>query len=150
MAVNWALLSRWKQISSTLMHSTYVANSFSYIDSRTANVERALNDLEPLLGMYAISSTKSRVTGLRNVLQKGANFAFIIFGHPSFWKFDWEVHEEEEGVNSRQENSESIGTSDQKRSIVLWPGLVQVIDGEGTVIENEGNVLTKQKYFYYH
>jgi hypothetical protein len=50
---NFALLWRWKQISATFMHSMYVRDSFSHFDSCTINIERAINDLGPLLRAYA-------------------------------------------------------------------------------------------------
>ncbi|KAK7192097.1 hypothetical protein PSPO01_01669 [Paraphaeosphaeria sporulosa] len=86
------LLSHWKQISATLLHATYVTNGFSYFDSRTANIERALRDLNPLLAVYSVTSgasDASRLLSLREILRKGARLAFTLFGQPSFWQFDW-------------------------------------------------------------
>ncbi|KAF1949018.1 hypothetical protein CC80DRAFT_281640 [Byssothecium circinans] len=99
---NFALLSRWKQISATLLHSTYTTDAFTHFDSRTVNIERALKALDPLLSAYAIPlnrndglqthsrpSQDARLSDLRDVLKLGARFAFTLFSQPSFWKFDW-------------------------------------------------------------
>ena len=92
--VEMTLLCQWKQISATLLHGTYVTNGFSHFDSRTANIERALRDLDPLLRIYAEVSESSqiaRLLSLRVIMQKGAKLALILFAQPCFWQFDW-VH----------------------------------------------------------
>lgn len=108
------LLSHWKQITATLLHATYVTNGFSYFDSRTANIERALRDLNPLLQVYSISSSPndgSRLHDLRDILRKGARFAFTLFGQPSFWQFDWSgelPNESSQQVEKGKSNSTEI------------------------------------------
>ncbi|OCL01725.1 hypothetical protein AOQ84DRAFT_383431 [Glonium stellatum] len=59
---HFALLSRWKQLSAALMYSTYVRDAFSLFNSRTVNIERATNDLDPLLRVYA-SDSKPAICG---------------------------------------------------------------------------------------
>jgi hypothetical protein len=87
-----ALFCQWKQLSATLLHRTYVTNGFSHFDPRTANIERALRDLDPLLQVYAEipgSSQMARLSSLRVILQKGAKLALMLFAQPCFWQFDW-------------------------------------------------------------
>ncbi|KAF3033642.1 hypothetical protein E8E12_005016 [Didymella heteroderae] len=80
--LNLALLSRWKQISATLLHSTYMEQAFSPFDGRTINIERAIEDLDPLLGTYAINNSArnraERTNDLRDVLRKGASATRLI------------------------------------------------------------------------
>lgn len=145
-SVNFALLSRWKQISATLSHSTYVADAFSHFDSRTVNIERALNDLEPLLRTYAIPhdgdhGKVSRLADLRGVLRQGATFAFTLFSQPSFWKFDWtsdralqhgKTDQLEPGkAPSIETSAVGVGSLLTPAEIVVWPSLVKVVDGDG-------------------
>ncbi|KAF2793452.1 hypothetical protein K505DRAFT_417789 [Melanomma pulvis-pyrius CBS 109.77] len=166
--VNFALLSSWKRISATLMQSAYVKDAFSHFDSRTVNIERALNDLNPLLSIYVVpgvaSSDDARLSDLRNIFRIGATFAFTLFGQPSFWKFDWL---DEKGFKKRQYDGEGVGLegmgwdvdglwhsailgSRQKPSeLVIWPSLLRVMDWEGShgiEIEGEAHVLGKKRY----
>jgi hypothetical protein len=53
--INYALLLRWKQTLAAMMHTVYSQNAFALLDSRTVNIERALNDLDSLLRSYAKS-----------------------------------------------------------------------------------------------
>ncbi|KAF2122284.1 hypothetical protein BDV96DRAFT_141325 [Lophiotrema nucula] len=155
---NFALLSHWKQISATLIHATYIKDAFSHFDSRTVNIERALNDLDVLLRCYAVSDEAARnyarLTDLREVLRRGARFAFTLFGQPSFWKFDWTVgpltpgnpasdgsHESEQrgGVSLLGEGTGQSLALD----MAVWPSLVRVMDGEGRKVE--GDVLGRKR-----
>ena len=64
------------------MHSAYVRDAFSHFDSCTVNIESAINDLDPLLRVYADDSkpaTEERLGDLRNILRDGAKFAFLLF-----------------------------------------------------------------------
>ncbi|KAF2245602.1 hypothetical protein BU26DRAFT_71738 [Trematosphaeria pertusa] len=160
----FALLSRWKQISATLLHSTYVADAFLDFDSRTVNIERALKDLDPLLATYAISHDAghgkgARLAELRDLLRKGAKFAFTLFSQPSFWSFDWTSDRAaEHGKGDGQLEShgtgsvESTGTGTNIAStlvpaeIVIWPRLLRVMDGDGVKLEGEGEVFGKKLY----
>ncbi|KAF1993422.1 hypothetical protein P154DRAFT_589666 [Amniculicola lignicola CBS 123094] len=146
---NLALLSRWKQITATLMHSTYVQQAFTHFDSRTINVERALNDIDYLLCTYAVSRGTSseehiRQTELRDVLRAGAKFAFTLFAQPSFWQFDW-TPVSDDGGDPDTERCGRRETSLWRHGIspdpVVWPALVRVRNGEGNEVEGEKNLL---------
>ncbi|KAF2639637.1 hypothetical protein P280DRAFT_44268 [Massarina eburnea CBS 473.64] len=124
-SVNFGLLSRWKQISATLLHSTYTTYAFTHFDSRTVNIERALKDLDPLLSTYAVpqhhrhtiscchththapGSQDPRLSDLRDLLKLGAQFAWTLFSQPSFWKFDWTSDRAIE--NGKEESQLSLG-----------------------------------------
>lgn len=67
---HFALLSRWKQLSAALMYSTYVRDAFSLFNSRTVNIERATNDLDPLLRVYA-SDSKPAICGTYYAMARG-------------------------------------------------------------------------------
>jgi len=155
-SVDFALLSRWKQISATLLHSTYVANAFSHFDSRTINIERALKDLDPLLTTYASPHEAgrrdhTRLDHLRDVLRQGAKFAFTLFSQASFWKFDWisdravahgKVEFRHDGGASSSFDNEGQAAMEPPRltptEIVCWPSLVRVMDGEGVELDGKG------------
>lgn len=165
-SVDFALLSRWKQITATLLHSTYVEDAFSHFDSRTVNMERALQDLDPLLATYATPhdgghGMGTRLNDLREVLRKGAKFAFMLFSQPAFWKFDWKSDRaaahgksETERDPERAPSIASIGavaTSSirlTESEIVVWPCLVRAMDEEGVRLEKEGEegVIGEKKY----
>ncbi|KAF2502511.1 hypothetical protein BU16DRAFT_521226 [Lophium mytilinum] len=128
--VHFALLSRWKQISATLMHSTYVRDSFSHFDSRTINIERAINDLDPLLRTYASTNpmdNEARLTDLRDILRQGAKFAFLLFSQPCFWQFDWK----EEVGKGKGTWAVAMGNGNP----VVWPNLMRVMNEEGKRLE---------------
>lgn len=154
-----AMLSRWKQTSAALMHSTYVTNAFSIIDSRTMNVERALEDLDTLLKVYANSHSDSRLSHLREVLRKGAKLAFTLFGQPSFWRFDWtgewdidDIGREKvlgAATSMAEGRKTSIGSTPNAvafSEIVAWPALLRVTDSEGNKIQGGLRVLAKNIY----
>lgn len=152
------------------MQSAYVKDSFSHFDSRTVNIERALNDLDPLLSIYVApgvaSSADARLFDLRNILRIGAGFAFTLFGQPSFWQFDWL---NDKGVKKTQDDGKGVGLEEVGRDVdwlrhsailgsglkpselVIWPSLLRVMDWEGchgTQIEGEAHVLGKKRYLY--
>jgi len=68
------------------MHSAYVRDAFSHFDSRTVSIERAINDFDPLLRVYADDSKLAieRLDDLRNILRDDAKFAFLLFSQPYF------------------------------------------------------------------
>ena len=164
--VDFSMLSRWKQLTAALSHSTYVDNAFSLFDARTVNIERALKDLDPLLATYAISgdaerANNTRLDDLRLVLRQGARLAFLLFSQPSFWKFDWRSDRaaehgkaETEADPERTSSIESIGMASTtsvrltNAEIVVWPALVRVMDGEGVKLNclNEGILIGEKKY----
>jgi hypothetical protein len=147
--VNFALLSRWKQVSATLMHATYIRDAFSHFDSRTVNIERALNDLDPLLQIYASDnvSKTARMDDLRTVLKRGATFAFVLFAQPSFWQLDWigpeGTKEQEDSVEKEKQftqgNRQRMSVQDNitPEELVIWPALLPVMDGEGRRVQGE-------------
>jgi hypothetical protein len=152
--VNFALLSRWKQISATLMHTTaYVSHAFTYFDSRTANIERALKDLEPLLQSYALPRPSAdRVNDLREVLKIGAKFAFLLFSQPYFWQFDWCGPQQSQVTAERQfkvyYERGSVESQFDPTEVVIWPSLLRVMDADGRRISHgeEGHTLGKKTY----
>ncbi|CAI6233103.1 unnamed protein product [Periconia digitata] len=154
-SVDFALLSRWKRISATLLHSTYVDNAFSNFDSRTVNIERALKDVDPLLSTYAVPDDAgrgkdARVSELRDVLRKGAKLAFTLFNQSSFWKFDWTSDRAvEHGKEESQRNLGRIPSFETgmacvsvlltPKEVVIWPTLLRVMDGEGISIQGQAD-----------
>ncbi|KAL5446196.1 hypothetical protein PMIN07_002355 [Paraphaeosphaeria minitans] len=164
-AVNFALLSHWKQATAALCHKAYVADAFTFFDARTVNIERALKDLDPLLATYAkpddVNHGKdARVDDLRDVLRLGASFAFTLFGQPCFWKFDWRSGRAiAHGKTETEPDSDSflsttttnvaattsIGLTTEE--IVAWPSLVRAMDEDGAQLgECDDTVLGKKKY----
>jgi hypothetical protein len=149
--LNLALLSRWKQISATLLHSTYMAEAFSPFDGRTINIERAIEDLDPLLGTYAASDTArsrgERTNDLRGVLRKGARFAFLLFSQPCLWTFDWYQNREIEACEGQLRPSkvdDPKGDGGHRfelplREIVIWPTLLRVVDEKGCKVAAKGH-----------
>jgi hypothetical protein len=163
--IDYALLSRWKQLSATLLHSTYVADAFSSFDGRTVNIERAMMDLGPLLATYAIPKDAGRKTGarlgdLREVLRKGARLAFTLFSQPCFWTFDWYSDREIETREGQRKPSNTDIVEDSAicsknmhitfslTDIVIWPCLRRVVNQDGRRLEGEGDgiVFGKKKY----
>lgn len=165
-SASFALLSRWKQISASLLYSTYVENAFSHFDSRTVNIERALNDLDPLLRIYAVPNrascgTQARLADLRDVLRSGAKFAFTLFNQSSFWKFDWssdraiqQGKEVSERDSDRRPSFETamhyVPVMLAPKEVVVWPTLLRVMDGEGVSLQGldkeEGNTFGAKQY----
>lgn len=146
--LNLALLSRWKQISATLLHATYMEGAFSPFDSRTINIERAIEDLDPLLGTFAItddaSSRVKRISDLRNVLRKGARFAFLLFSQPCLWTFDWYQNREIEACEGQLRPTKVPGRSEKAcfqlplAEIVIWPTLLRAVDEKGCKMVGKG------------
>lgn len=148
------------------MHSTYVTNGFSHIDSRTANIERALVDLDPLLRTYATTWSDTRVSDLREILKKGARLAFTLFGEPCVWQFDWEeenlqaaematfevVEEDpEDDILWKDGRKMNFGRSAHSAArnvfrVVMWPSLLRVINSEGQKVKEEEMEITYKKY----
>src|SRR5688572_28370897 len=108
---HFVLLSRWKQMTATMMYNYYVLEAFSNFDSRTTNIDRAVEDLEPLLRLYADDHVDSprnnaRLHQLKEVLQSGARFAFTMFSQPGFWRFDWDVEDGSKGGERKSDRGE--------------------------------------------
>ena len=115
------------------MHSAYVRDAFSHFNSCTVNIERAINDLDPLLHVYANDSkpaTEERLGDLRDILRDGAKFAFLLFSQPYFWQLDWQS----EAADHLSENP------------VMFPSLLRVMDGDGKRFA-EPVVLGKKGFF---
>lgn len=163
--VNFALLSRWKQTTAALCYTAYVTDAFSFFDARTVNIERALKDLDPLLGTYAEAHDESngrdaRLDDLRDVLRTGASLAFTLFGEPSYWKFDWRSDRAiAHGKKDSEPDPESFfdtGIADvaetrstrlTNQEIVAWPSIVRVMDEDGVKLEGvDENVFGKKIY----
>ncbi|KAF2684244.1 hypothetical protein K458DRAFT_389453 [Lentithecium fluviatile CBS 122367] len=142
LCIAWTIRSR--SLLLKLGISSSPGNAFSHFDSRTINIERALKDLDPLLTIYASPHGAGRTDGarvedLRDVLRRGAKFAFTLSSQPSFWKFAW--------TSDRAiEHGKAEYQHDPEVFIVRWPSLVRVMDGEGVTLEGEcdGIVIGKQ------
>ena len=130
------------------MHGTYTRDAFSHFDSRTVNIERALNDLDPLLRIYTSDDApnQTRLDDLRMVLKRGAAFAFTLFAQPSFWQLDWSpptTNKEQEEENGETEKRFSQGNRQRAsvegrvtpEELVIWPALLRVMNGEGQRVE---------------
>ena len=158
-----ALLSRWKQISATLLHETYVHDAFSPFDGRTINIERAIEDLGPLLRTYALPDDGGHGRGtcindLRQLLRKGARFAFTLFSQPCLWTFDWYHNREIEAAEgqlqpNRVQNSRTKEARDNGMrfkltlgEIVVWPALLRVVDETGCRLGGHGMVCGEKIY----
>jgi hypothetical protein len=163
--VDVALLSRWNQISATLLRSAYVTYAFSPFDGRTVNIERAMEDLDPLLATYAISHDAGREKGarlseLRDVLRKGARFAFTLFSQPCFWDFDWYSERDDKAGEKHLEPSDTQRVEDSAASsanahstlslanIVVWPRLLMIMDQDGCRLGDEGGGIACGKKRY--
>ena len=161
--LNLALLSRWKQISATLLHETYVHDAFSPFDGRTINIERAIEDLGPLLRTYALPDDGghgrgTRIADLRDLLRKGARFAFTLFSQPCLWTFDWYHNREIEAAEGqlqphRLQNSRTKKARDDSMrfklslgEIVIWPTLLRVVDEKGCKMGGNGVVCGEKIY----
>jgi hypothetical protein len=131
------------------MHATYIRDAFSHFDSRTVNIERALNDLDPLLELYASDDVSKtiRQDNLRTILKRGATFAFILFAQPSFWQLDWigaegtkeqeDSAEEEKQFTQGNRQQASMQDHITPEELVIWPALLRVMDGEGQRVGGE-------------
>ncbi|KAF3011185.1 hypothetical protein E8E13_011577 [Curvularia kusanoi] len=166
--LNLALLSRWKQITATLLQATYEEDAFSPFDARTINIERAMEDLGPLLNSYAIPNDAgfekgSRVRELRDIVRMGAQFAFTLFSQPCLWSFDWyhnreieaaegQLHPEKiDKFKSDAARSEAMRFSVDKKDIVIWPSLLRVTDSKGCKLAGEeGGVKCGEKKYLKH
>lgn len=129
------------------MHTACVSHSFNHFDSRTANIERALKDLEPLLQTYALArSSTYRQKDLREILKSGAKFAFMLFSQPCFWQFDWNgsrhCHKRVGGQIGIFLESTSVESHLDPTEVVIWPTLLRIMDGDGRRISHgaEGHV----------
>lgn len=151
------------------MHNTYVTNAFSHVDSRTANVERALKDLEPLLALFAVPAMQGRMEHLRRVLQKGARLAFTLFSEPCVWQFNWDEdrldapesadenpfdrmvrgRKQVWGYDVGRDSVVSIGSPDadvDPAKIVVWPALLRIVDDSGQYVGEKESELCAQVY----
>ena len=82
------------------------------------NIERAINDIDSLLRIYADDSkpaTEERLGDLQNILRDDAKFAFLLSSQPYFWQFDCQS----EPANHLSEN------------LVMFPSLLRVTDRDG-------------------
>ncbi|KAJ4984451.1 hypothetical protein SVAN01_10086 [Stagonosporopsis vannaccii] len=151
--LNLSLLARWKQISATLLHDVYVDDAFSPFDARTINIERAMEDLGPLLNTYAIPQDAgfepgSRVSELRLLIRNGAQFAFVLFSQPCLWSLDWYHNREIEAAEGQLQpekvhaksgaaRRESLKFSLPVAEVVVWPSLLRVVDHNGCRIDGK-------------
>jgi hypothetical protein len=128
-----------------------MAEAFSPFDGRTINIERAIEDLDPLLGTYAANDTarsrSERIDDLRDVLRRGARFAFLLFSQPCLWTFDWYQNREIEACEgqlrpSKVEDPEGDGGNRFElplEEIVIWPTLLRVVDEKGCKVAGKGH-----------
>jgi hypothetical protein len=129
------------------------------------NIERAMEDLSPILITYANPhnvgrKNNSRIRELRELLQEGAKFAFALFGQPCLWRFDWcengriRVGEGQLERSKFPRVEESAAHSETQPpalslvEIVIWPRLLRVINAKGRRLVGDGRntVYGEEKY----
>ena len=81
-------------------------------DARNANLQNAAQIAETVLQPYANSGDVARQRNLQEIMKRAARFAYMLFSHPSFWRFDWQ----------------------DQNGMVVFPALVQVTNEAGVVL----------------
>jgi hypothetical protein len=116
--------------------------------------------------MKNAKKSDSRLSSLREILQKGARLAFTLFGQPSFWKFDWtypvlssvqpddgdenqpnpDCKRSGEMVQPKETTSSltsSLSDAITTKDIVVWPALLRVMDSEGAWVSKDRVLASK-------
>lgn len=116
-AADWALmLSKWRQLTATLMYGTYGTDTISPSDDRQHQVCDLVSKLDTVLAPLASSSRGSdadRLENLSELVKRGARFQYTLFTQPTEWTFSWEAP--------------GMQTSD----LVVFPGLTRIADEKG-------------------
>jgi hypothetical protein len=108
-----AFLSKWRQLTSALYPSNYSQPTMTEDDPRGDNVHKALQAADGFLQSYANPNTKERLYNLEEIMKRAARFAYMLFSHPSFWRFDWQ---------------------DGNDGLVVFPGLLQLTNEAGLLL----------------
>jgi hypothetical protein len=115
--VRLALLSKWRCITSTLLQSTYGQPTTIEADLRNQNIRKAVQVADFILRPYVDENADNaaRIRNLEEIMRRAMRFAYMLFSHPSFWRFDWkEVREE----------------------IVIFPALLQLSNEDGALLKS--------------
>ena len=113
-AVRSLLVSKWRQITASLLQSTY-DNRIEPNDPRQRNIQELVKALNDILEPYASGhSNNERAQNLEELVKRGARFGYMLFSQPTDWTFDWN------DPHSRQSGN-----------IVVYPALVQTGDDQG-------------------
>ncbi|KAL1619655.1 hypothetical protein SLS54_006592 [Diplodia seriata] len=80
------------------------------------NIGQALEELDSVLMRLRArrDENANRRQNLEEILKRAAGFAFLLFSHPSSWKFEWHT-----------------GLSHEPGYAVIFPALLQVTDEKG-------------------
>jgi hypothetical protein len=110
-----AFLSKWRQITSALFPPSYnQANSMDASDPRGENVRKAVQVADEILCHYANTNDPERLRNLEEITKRAVRLAFMLFSHPTFWKFDW--------------------TGAAPSELVIFPALLQLTNEAGTLL----------------
>lgn len=110
------LFSKWRAITASMLQQTYGSNFITESDPRSYNIGHALEELDSVLVRLRArrDENASRRQNLEEILKRAAGFAFLLFSHPSFWKFEW-LADSNHGPGS----------------VVIFPALLQITDENG-------------------
>ena len=111
-----AMLSKWRCITSTLLQSTYGQSTTIEADPRNESIRKAVQVADLILRPYVDErvDNAARLRNLEEIMRRAMRFAYMLFSHPSFWRFDWqEAHEE----------------------IVIFPTLLQLTNEDGASLK---------------
>ena len=109
------LISKWRQITAHLLQPTYGRDAIPSDDPRQVNIRELVKTLDAVLEPYASSrSSRERAQDLKDLVERGARFGYLLFSQPTGWSFEWK----DAWTRTRGE-------------IVVWPALVQTSDEEG-------------------
>ncbi|KAK7705365.1 hypothetical protein SLS57_010127 [Botryosphaeria dothidea] len=100
----------------TMLQSRYGTGTITEDDSRSHNISSALEMLDTILVRLRARRDENaqRLRDLEEILGHAANFAFLVFSHPSSWVFDWQA-----------------SPAQEPGSVVIFPALLQVTDENG-------------------
>jgi len=105
-----------------LLRPYYKKSSFTPGDDRLIAIDATLDALDVVLTpLTKQNRTTDRRTSMAHLLERAAEFGYMITSQPSSWAFDWSG------------GSEAGGSS--IISIVLFPTIVQVADDDGKILD---------------
>ena len=85
-----AFLSKWRQITAALLPPSYNQPTIADSDPRNESIRKAVQVAESVLQPYANPSDPERLRNLEEIIKRAVRFAYVLFAHPSFWRFDWQ------------------------------------------------------------
>lgn len=99
-----------------MLQSMYGIGTITEDDARSHNISSALEMLDTILVRLRARRDENaqRLRDLEEILGHAANFAFLVFSHPSSWVFDWQA-----------------SPAQESGSVVVFPALLQVTDENG-------------------